>query len=73
MDLNPLSRTAVASTVTIVDEVTRALKDLVSFAKHFESDGHQDELNLLKASFDNLENLKASYAIMQKLLRSLAR
>jgi 4-phosphopantoate--beta-alanine ligase len=73
VDLNPLSRTAVASTVTIVDEVTRALKDLVSFAKHFESDGHQDELNLLKASFDNLENLKASYAIMQKQLRSLAR
>ena len=73
VDLNPLSRTAVASTVTIVDEVTRVLKNLVSFAKHFESDGHQDELNLLKASFDNLENLKASYAIMQKQLRSLAR
>jgi len=73
VDLNPLSRTAVTSTVTIVDEVTRALKNLVSFAKRFESDDHQDELNLLKASFDNLENLKASYANMQKQLRSLAR
>jgi 4-phosphopantoate--beta-alanine ligase len=73
VDLNPLSRTAVTSTVTIVDEVTRVLKNLVSFAKHFESNGHQDELNLLKASFDNLQNLKASYAILQKQLRSLAR
>jgi 4-phosphopantoate--beta-alanine ligase len=73
VDLNPLSRTAVASTVTIVDEVTRALKNLVSFAKHFKSESHKDELDLLKATFDNVENLKASYALMQKRLRSLAR
>jgi 4-phosphopantoate--beta-alanine ligase len=73
VDLNPLSRTAVASTVTIVDEVTRALKNLVSFAKHFKSESHQDELNLLKATFDNPRNLKASYVIMQKQLKSLAR
>ena len=73
VDLNPLSRTAIASTVTIVDEVTRALKNLVSFAKHFKNENHQDELDVLKATFDNVENLKASYALMQKRLRSLAR
>ena len=72
VDLNPLSRTAVASTVTIVDDVTRAFKNLVSFAKHWKSEANQDELDLLKATFDNLENLKASYALMQKRLRSLA-
>ena len=70
VDLNPLSRTAVASTVTIVDEVTRAFKNLVSFAKVWKSETNQDELDLLKATFDNLENLKASYALMQKRLRS---
>ncbi|MGD0171394.1 MAG: phosphopantothenate/pantothenate synthetase [Halobacteriota archaeon] len=73
VDLNPLSRTAVASTVTIVDEVTRAFKNLVSFAQHFKSESHEYELDLLKARFDNIENLKASYALMQKRLRSLAR
>ena len=73
VDLNPLSRTAMTSTVTIVDEVTRAFKNLVSFAKHFESARHDDELNSLKVSFDNRESLRASYAIMQKRLRSLAR
>jgi len=73
VDLNPLSRTAIASTVTIVDEVTRALKNLVSFAKHFKNENHKDELDVLKATFDNVENLKASYALMQKRLRSLAR
>ncbi|HYA32722.1 MAG TPA: phosphopantothenate/pantothenate synthetase [Candidatus Bathyarchaeia archaeon] len=73
VDLNPLSRTAVTSTVTIVDEVTRALKNLVSFAKDFESGYHRDELNLLKAAFDNLENLKTSYAIVLERLRSLVR
>jgi 4-phosphopantoate--beta-alanine ligase len=72
VDLNPLSRTAVASTVTIVDEVTRAFKNLVSFAKHWKSETNHDELDLLKTTFDNLENLKASYALMQKRLRSLA-
>jgi len=73
VDLNPLSRTAVTSTVTIVDEVTRALKNLVSLADHVGSDGQRKELNLLKASFDNQENLKASYAIMLKQLRDLSR
>jgi 4-phosphopantoate--beta-alanine ligase len=73
VDLNPLSRTAVTSSVTIVDEVTRAFKNIVRFAKQFESGSHRDELDLLKATFSNLESLRASYAIMQERLKSLAR
>jgi 4-phosphopantoate--beta-alanine ligase len=71
VDLNPLSRTAVTSTVTIVDEVTRAMKNLIGFAKHFEGENDKARLDTLKASFDNFQNLKASYVVMQKRLQSL--
>ena len=73
VDLNPLSRTAVTSTVTIVDEVTRAMKNMISFTKRFESDTNRDVLETLKANFDNTKNLKVAYAIMQRRLQSLAR
>lgn len=72
VDLNPLSRTAVTSTITIVDEVTRAMKNMISFAKHFDGERDKERLNTLKASFDNFQNLKASYVVMQKRLQSLA-
>ena len=72
VDLNPLSRTAVTSTVTIVDEVTRAMKNLIGLAKHFEGESDQARLDTLKASFDNFQNLKASYVVMQKRLQSFA-
>jgi 4-phosphopantoate--beta-alanine ligase len=71
VDLNPLSRTAVTSTVTIVDEVTRAMKNMISFAKHFEGERDKERLAMLKERFDNFQNLKASYAVMQKRLQSL--
>jgi 4-phosphopantoate--beta-alanine ligase len=72
VDLNPLSRTAVTSTITIVDEVTRAMKNMISFAKHFDGERDKERLDTLKASFDNFQNLKASYVVMQKRLQSLA-
>jgi phosphopantothenate synthetase len=62
----------VTSTVTIVDEVTRAMKNLIGLAKHFEGENDQARLDTLKASFDNFQNLKASYVVMQKRLQSLA-
>jgi 4-phosphopantoate---beta-alanine ligase len=72
VDLNPLSRTAVTSTTTIVDELTRAMKNMISFVKHFDGESDKDRLDMLKANFDNFQNLKASYVVMQKRLQSLA-
>ncbi len=72
VDLNPLSRTALTSTVTIVDEVTRVMKNLIGFAKHFKGESDRAKLDTLKASFDNFKNLKASYVVMQKRLQALA-
>ena len=71
VDLNPLSRTALTSTVTIVDELTRAMKNLITLAKYFKTTGRMNKLAMLKTSFDNRENLEASYKIMLKRLQSL--
>jgi len=71
VDLNPLSRTALTSTVTIVDELTRAMKNLVALAKYFKTTDDLNELTMLKTSFDNRENLEASYKIMLERLQSL--
>jgi 4-phosphopantoate--beta-alanine ligase len=70
VDLNPLSRTALTSTVTIVDELTRAMKNLIVLAKHFKTTGRLNKLEMLKTSFDNRENLGASYKIMLERLQS---
>jgi 4-phosphopantoate--beta-alanine ligase len=72
VDLNPLSRTAVTSTVTIVDEVTRTIKNMIRFAKRYEGETDRQGLETLKASFDNTQNLKVSYVAMQKRLQFLA-
>jgi 4-phosphopantoate---beta-alanine ligase len=71
VDLNPISRTALTSAVTIVDEFTRAMTNLIGFAKRFQAED-QDCLDALKATFDNFENLKASYTAIQRRLQALA-
>jgi 4-phosphopantoate---beta-alanine ligase len=71
VDLNPISRTALTSAVTIVDEFTRAMTNLIGFAKRFQAED-QDYLDALKATFDNFENLKASYTAIQRRLQALA-
>jgi predicted small secreted protein len=48
------------------------MKNLIGLAKHFEGESDQARLDTLKASFDNFQNLKASYVVMQKRLQSLA-
>jgi 4-phosphopantoate--beta-alanine ligase len=71
VDLNPISRTALTSAVTIVDEFTRAMTNLIGFAKRLQAED-QDCLDALKATFDNFENLKASYTAIQRRLQALA-
>ena len=61
-DLNPLSRTAQTADVTIVDNVTRAMKLLVSESK---KSGR-------KVTFDNKKNLKSSILEIRKNLERRA-
>ncbi len=71
VDLNPLSRTARAATVTIVDNVTRCiplLTDEVSALKG----RPRPELESIAMGFDNDRNLRESLALIAKRLSMLS-
>jgi 4-phosphopantoate--beta-alanine ligase len=57
IDLNPLSRTSKQASVSIVDDIERALKNLISMVK--EEKKAKKDLAALSESYDNKENLKA--------------
>jgi len=57
IDLNPFSRTAQAADITIVDNVVRALPNMIRFVK-----------SGCRADFDNRKNLKESIGEIRKTL-----
>jgi len=59
VDLNPLSRTARTSTVTIVDNVVRALPNLISLVDEM-ADLDEAELQSILAGYDNRAVLRRS-------------
>ncbi len=71
VDLNPLSRTAQTSTVTIVDELTRTMKNMNAMVKQFMTKDCFDELEDLKGSFDNRTNLATSRELLLRHLQSV--
>jgi len=62
IDLNPLSRTANAAHVTIVDEVTRAIPAMIEMVPELRRNG--DRRLALINSFDNKRNLEEAMGIM---------
>jgi 4-phosphopantoate---beta-alanine ligase len=63
IDLNPLSRTAKTASLTVVDNITRALPCLIDKVNKFK-DKNPDELKKLIDNFNNINNLKESLKIM---------
>ena len=59
IDLNPLSRTSQTATVTIVDNITRAIPAISGFAKELKN-SNTDELRAIIKEFDNKKNLTES-------------
>ncbi len=66
-DLNPMSRTAQAADITIVDNVIRGMKILVDVCKKLSKEDLKE-----KSKFDNKKNLKKSILIIRKNLRKMA-
>lgn len=62
IDLNPLSRTAREASITIVDNVVRALPNLVEAASSLKG---SQSLREVYASFDNAKNLVESLATIR--------
>lgn len=71
IDLNPMSRTAIHSDITIVDNITRALPLMVEKARDMKKLA-KDELRKITRGFDNSENLAMSVQIIMKHLEESA-
>ncbi len=71
VDLNPLSRTARAATVTIVDNVTRCIPLLIDEASALKGVARSELESIVKA-FDNDRNLKESLALIADRLAKLS-
>jgi 4-phosphopantoate--beta-alanine ligase len=68
IDLNPLSRTSKAATVSISDEMTRALENMISYAK--EMKGKQDIIEEVISSYSNETNRRETAEEICLFLRS---
>ena len=71
VDLNPLSRTARVASVTIVNNVVRAVPELITITKRLKS-SPSEELQRIKGEFDNEVNLRTAIMEMVRYLRGWA-
>jgi 4-phosphopantoate--beta-alanine ligase len=70
IDLNPLSRTAQSGTITIVDNVTRAVPRIEQWVQELK-DLKRSELEQLVKTWDNKKNLCQVMSFLSKRLNSL--
>lgn len=66
IDLNPLSRTSQTATITIVDNVTRAIPELTMSVKALK-DVDKGELLTITSKFDNKKNLEGAVRQIRKI------
>jgi 4-phosphopantoate--beta-alanine ligase len=71
IDLNPMSRTAVYSDVTMVDNIIRALPLMVRLTRELKGLPEQDLRKIIN-DFDNDENLATSVRIIMKRLDAIS-
>ena len=71
VDLNPLSRTAQLATVTIVDNIVRAMPTLAKIAKELKTED-QEKLKEIASGFDNKRTLGETIDLIDQQLTKLA-
>lgn len=71
VDLNPMSRTSLAASVPIVDDVSRALAQIERFARDLRQD--PAEVSRIRKAYDRRGNLGASYSFLEWRLAQLRR
>jgi len=71
IDLNPLSRTARNADITIVDNVVRAIPNMVGFAKELKNRS-RDELEEIVRCYDNRRILKSAIEAIRDNLTKIA-
>ncbi len=70
IDLNPLSRTAKSASITIVDNVIRAIPNIEKWVNILKNED-DDKLRKLVSSWDNAKMLREVYRFISKRLESL--
>ena len=65
VDLNPLSRTAIASNITIVDNIVRVIPNMIKISEHLVKKDKYYLLQLIN-NFDNKENIHKSLLMIKK-------
>ena len=65
IDLNPLSRTAIASNVTIIDNIVRAIPNMISISKELVNSNRSYLLQQIK-NFNNIQNIHESLKIIRR-------
>lgn len=71
IDLNPLSRTAQSATITIVDNIVRALPELIEIAEKLKNKSINEYQEILQG-FNNRKNLAESIALVRERLSKLS-
>lgn len=65
VDLNPLSRTAIASNITIVDNIVRVIPNMIKISEQLDKKDKYYLLQLIK-NFDNKENIHKSLLMIKE-------
>jgi len=71
IDLNPLSRTSRMSTISIVDNLTRALGNMAKFAREMKKENPDELLNLI-TTYDNKRVLSEAISEIEENLKVIA-
>ncbi len=72
IDLNPVSRTAQFATITIVDNIVRAMPSLVEISEKLRKE-KRDRLEAILADFSNKKNLSEAISLINQRLSKLAK
>jgi 4-phosphopantoate--beta-alanine ligase len=72
VDLNPLSRTSLAATVSVTNNITRAVNEMIGFSKKYQNMSLQ-ELIVERKKFDNKTLLQKILKYMSSRLEELSK
>lgn len=72
IDLNPLSRTAQLATITVVDNIVRALPTLFEVAQKLKTHPDQNKPRNILVNFSNKQNLSEAMSLIHQRLLNLA-
>ena len=65
VDLNPLSRTALTSDITIVDNIVRVVPQLIERVHYHKKYSSEDDLNELIENFKNFDGLRKTLEVIK--------